>query len=684
MLVQGTERYSFEKLSRLAGALKGIGELLNKLEKVKTLQDKSWMARCPSHPDKTPSLHISQKDETILLKCQAGCETSAVLEKLGLEMADLFIKSDSPVATKTPQIIATYDYQDEEGQPLFQVVRYEGKQFKQRHLNGSGDWTWNMDGVRRVLYHLPEIASSSGVIYLVEGEKDADNLRLCNLQATTSPGGANNWKTEYADYLKGKRVVVIPDKDSAGYAYAKQVVKSLEGKAQVKVIILPGQGKDATDWLDAGGDPESLSSLAQDLSVLFEQDKVVYQTLDDGILWERTVENRPLRFKAEKLSEDRTGVHARITLTMGEMPLSWSYLNVEKRDERSALATAAHGNIKGDATLLYGKDDLRYDLDRFCAGLWENHLSKFVPEDMSGDENPEPLAFQLKPFVLSGGGTIIFAPPGRGKSWTGLLWAVSIDAGCSKFWPVKQTPVLFINLERSAQSVRRRLSMVNHVLGLPMTRPLFALNARGRSLTEVLPVCRKAIKERGIGLVLLDSISRAGVGDLNENLSGNRIIDALSSLCPTWIALGHTSRANEEHMFGSIMQDAGADVCIQLSSQIKDEGRLGIALKVSKQNDMGFRGQEVWCLTFDDAGLSNVRPAKPFEFPEIESKGKDDIETTIIEWVADQDSGDASATEVSGALGYNRAVVSKLFTQSGKFVMTRKVKQSVYYGVILK
>jgi hypothetical protein len=49
-------------------------------------------------------------------------------------------------------IAATYDYRDENGALLFQVVRKVPKKFVQRRPNGSGGWIWNLDGVRRVLY----------------------------------------------------------------------------------------------------------------------------------------------------------------------------------------------------------------------------------------------------------------------------------------------------------------------------------------------------------------------------------------------------------------------------------------------------------------------------------------------------------------------------------------------------
>ncbi len=668
-----------------------IGDLLNKLEKVKRLSNGEYQACCPAHEDKKPSLTIKLEGDKLLVNCFAGCTPEAIVQSLNLTMSDLFIEKSKPIAVATKlrpapsaseKIIATYDYKDEKGNILFQVVRFDPKDFRQRHKNGNGDWVWNLENVRRVLYHLPDIAPMiDETIYLVEGEKDCDNLWEWGQPSTTSPGGASAWKSEYADYLIGKRVVIIPDKDASGMSYARQVANSIIGKArEVKIIMLPGDKvKDTTDWLNSGGDIAALPEMEQDIEVLFTSDKPTYRQLEDSVQWDKKVGNLLLTFKGEKISEERTGVHARISIFGQREMLSWSYLNIERREDRSGLSTAAFSTLPENKE--YGKDDLRRDIDNFCAGLWEFHLSRFVPTEMIGDDTPQPLVFILKPYLIEGGGTIIFAPPGRGKSYTALLWGVAIDSGCQNYWQVTKKTVLFVNLERSAESLRRRLGAVNKVLGLPASRPLLTLNARGKSLNEVIPACRKAIKKYNVGLVALDSISRAGLGDLNENQSGNRVIDALSSMCPTWLALGHTSRASDEHLYGSIMQDAGADICIQISSQIKDDGVLGIGWQITKQNDIGIHAQKIYALEFNEYGLINFRPAKTFEFPDIEGNSPLDMLTTVIDWISNQDSGDATATEIEKEFGFTRANVSRLFTKSGKFVVTRKVKQSVYYGV---
>jgi hypothetical protein len=373
----------------------------------------------------------------------------------------------------------------------------------------------------------------------------------------------------------------------------------------------------------------------------------------------------------------------RISTSYGTQPsvLSWGYYNIEKHEDRVKLANAAHTALAKEQCKDYSKEDLRRDLDKFCKGVWDFSLLNYMPVLVQGNEDIKPLRFLLKPYILEGGGTILFAPPGRGKSYTALIWAVSIDAGVSKFWPVNQGKVLFVNLERSRQSLQRRLAMVNKVLGLSPTRELLILNARGKSLSEVMPACRKAIEKHGIKLMVLDSISRAGYGDLTENRPVNAIIDALSSLCDTWLALGHTPRADEGHIFGGIHFDAGADIVVQLSAQQGENETLGIGWQIVKKNDLPDYPQSIYALEFGELGLTNLRKAKPYEFPEVEGKQKKSMIDQVTEYILEQDTSDASASQIEAALGFNRSNVSHTLRNSGRFVETRKVKSEVFYGV---
>ena len=66
-----------------------VKDVLDRLEQV-TGSNGKWMARCPAHKDKSPSLAISETDDRVLIHCFAGCETEDVIATTGLSLADLF------------------------------------------------------------------------------------------------------------------------------------------------------------------------------------------------------------------------------------------------------------------------------------------------------------------------------------------------------------------------------------------------------------------------------------------------------------------------------------------------------------------------------------------------------------------------------------------------------------------
>lgn len=66
-------------------------KLLGRLQRVRRCGSDAWMACCPAHEDRSPSLSIRQlEDGTLLIHCFAGCDSGAILTKLNLELRDLF------------------------------------------------------------------------------------------------------------------------------------------------------------------------------------------------------------------------------------------------------------------------------------------------------------------------------------------------------------------------------------------------------------------------------------------------------------------------------------------------------------------------------------------------------------------------------------------------------------------
>ncbi len=222
-----------------------------------------YMAFCPCHADGVKhgrrSLHVQEKNGKLLLYCFAGCRYEDIKHALGLDQKE-------QGHGKEPE--AVYDYRDENGKLLYQVLRFPGKRFRQRRPDGAGGWIYNLKGVKRVLYHLSDVLKAvrnGEMIFIVEGEKDVDNLARLGLIATTAPGGAGKWLPDYSETLLGATVTIIPDYDEPGRKHAQRVAEALKGKAvSIKVLELPGlpEKGDASDWLFAGGTKDELLRLA--------------------------------------------------------------------------------------------------------------------------------------------------------------------------------------------------------------------------------------------------------------------------------------------------------------------------------------------------------------------------------------------------------------------------------------
>ncbi len=238
-----------------------IERVLPNLEKVRPNGDRSWMACCPAHEDRTPSLSISAGDDgRVLLNCFAGCGVEAVLAALGLELSDLYVTPAEdarrgtlasqaphkpPRDEPTPRAFVSLDdvraayvgslgepsaswtYRDPAGEVLGVVFRWEtpnGKTIRPAFRFPDG-WRQTYPPVRP-LYGLEQIAGEDRV-FVVEGEKAAERLHALGFPAVTSAGGSKAAGRADWSALEASEIVVLPDADDAGEAYAADVVEQL-------------------------------------------------------------------------------------------------------------------------------------------------------------------------------------------------------------------------------------------------------------------------------------------------------------------------------------------------------------------------------------------------------------------------------------------------------------------------
>jgi hypothetical protein len=231
-----------------------------------------WIACCPAHEDRTPSLSISEgNDGRVLMNCFAGCSFDSICQSLGLSVKDLMpadVKSaKSCKSSGKDEIEATYAYRDSDGKVVFEVVRLRPKGFRQRQPDGKGGWIWKVKDVPVIPYRLPEILKEKeSAVAIVEGEKDCDSLAKIGVLATCNAGGAGKWKPEHSNWLRGRNVCILPDNDAPGRNHARSVALSLQNLAKSVRIVelpdLPPKG-DVSDWIAAGGTKDELTRLAQ-------------------------------------------------------------------------------------------------------------------------------------------------------------------------------------------------------------------------------------------------------------------------------------------------------------------------------------------------------------------------------------------------------------------------------------
>ena len=269
------------------------------LTKVQKIGGDEYQALCPFHEDTNPSINFNTQNGRYY--CH-GCSKKGDFFHFYGRINSLDTKRDfgkilKGIADdfgiaweqKKSRIVKTYDYNDMEGNLLFQVCRMEPKNFRQRKPDGNGNWIWKdiFKDIQPILYNLSDVLKAKEVL-ICEGEKDADNLKRLGFTATTCPMGAKKWKGEYNEPLRGKKVVLIPDNDNEGKEHMAQIGAALNGTTKnLKWLELPGLPSkgDVSDFINTFTDKDEA---AERLSILIENAKPYEPpkkaTIEDSIL----------------------------------------------------------------------------------------------------------------------------------------------------------------------------------------------------------------------------------------------------------------------------------------------------------------------------------------------------------------------------------------------------------------
>jgi DNA primase len=274
-----------------------LNKILSRFSNVTEIVNNQYMAKCPSHDDKTPSLSIKydSKKKRVIFYCHTGCKLKKILKKVKFKMEVLKnIKNDKKNTTlskKTAQQRNTLKSKHENGNeedlenlPLgcsfseySKVKKIPGKFLKKMgvekgqmkgaqilkiaykdengntvairyriRLSGSNKFKWNK-GAKLCLYGLWRLNKfKKKYIILVEGESDCQTLWFNKFPALGVPG-ANNWNDDRDSkhFSTFDRVYVVFEDDPGGRTLVKKLSQSVI-KDKVRVVTL-GKYKDASD-----------------------------------------------------------------------------------------------------------------------------------------------------------------------------------------------------------------------------------------------------------------------------------------------------------------------------------------------------------------------------------------------------------------------------------------------------
>lgn len=374
----------------------------------------------------------------------------------------------------------------------------------------------------------------------------------------------------------------------------------------------------------------------------------------DAIVGEATLGEIPIEFEARNVRMERSGVHARISVTTAEASLAYSILNVDRDEDRTRLANSASRRL-GDPRKY--ADAVKLRLDQFCAVLWREWVRGEQAAWESGLDRKT--AWLLHPYMLDNAGTILFGPPSAAKSWLTLAWTLAISHNAGPWRVDRSGPVLFVNLERPPHLVRARIREVALAVGTD-ERALIK-HARGRTLADVCDSIVQTVQTEGCAAVIVDSLSRSGTGDLTQNEPANRAMDVLNGLGCAWCIIAHTPRSDPSHLYGSVMFEAAADLMVSVTpseaAPERESGTsIGIKLDVTKANDVRKPRPEMWAFDFgdDDAGLTRIRRPEPGEFTDLEDAGKS-VEDHILSAIGKEPK---TAAQIAQETGLKQTVVA--------------------------
>ena len=453
------------------------------------------------------------------------------------------------------KITAMYRYIDPtSGQLLASKSRKEDNGTKTFEWNRPGAKTPGLSPIKETdlpLYnaHLLRKWNPEKAVFLVEGEKSCDALLdKYNALALCLPGGASARKFSALESLRDRDVVLWPDNDEQGIMLMRRIKSELETIAKRVRVFLPtkqDRHADAYDYTET----HSRGDLAKAIAIISSNSTV--EEVPDGFVWgypdigcdiEFCFTN--IRYQAVRGQE---GVWAKVAVWEREPDSkkdgSWKgRINLESGSSRDSASGSLQKLFGGDTTywtrLVHKACSAIIDITNKDESRFVNFLE--LPKSLVA-------TYLVDKFLLDSGATIFYGRGDRSKTTVATLIGICIATDNSFLGrTVEQTNVIYVNFEgEDDDDARRRVRRLSQGMNIPIEeidKHFFYKNARGQRLEQILPNLRRQIQELGVGLVIIDSISKISVGDVESHDAPNTYFGMIDTLKIPTFSLAHVPK----------------------------------------------------------------------------------------------------------------------------------------------
>jgi hypothetical protein len=633
----------------------------------------------PGDPPSQTELWKALEEQGIWPPSEAPSHT---VEELAQQMRD---------AAET-KLEAEYEYRDPETGEVIAIKR------RYRHPDGEKSFMWWLPGADKPgLSNLKEkdlpLYNAHGLkdykdlkyVFLVEGEKAADALVDHEFLALCLPGGAATRDFSALDVLAGKNVVLWPDNDAPGRALMRAVDEYLRGLTKwtgfFQLPYVPDKA-DAFDYFEAG---RTARDLTQDLKryVLAEPRLTV---LDDDCYEVRV----PTAGGAIVLRfDDVTTSAAHTTEANIVIRLDIAGATPETFESRLNLwSSSAKDGLRRQLEEYYGVREKGFWLrviHRACSMVLDTirNTSGTVPLDL--DSAPEAVEYVVHNLVTADPApTLIFGKGGGFKSYLCLALGLCVAKGLPFVdFATQQRNVLYINLEpRGRKGIRRRIRRLLQGMGedwADLHEHFHLWHRPGEVLAHQVSTLRRVIRERDVGLVIIDSAAAAIGGNLNAPDVTSQFFNAVSRLKTPTIIISHLRKDEDpRYAFGSVYFHNLAAACWGLQSEIDDDRHGGLVVfNNEKPSESAPLPPFGICIRFEDPN-GPVRLGYSAEVPTNLKRGT--VREQILNALADSDG--LTAAELSAQLGIDiQQVRNKLNLYSRLFYTDGKRNQSFIWKV---